>query len=175
MYAATERYAGAMGGGVRNRQGVGAIEVGPRTTHLASMPRISASIEVAVPAATCIHAVQQTMSDDRLLAAYRALRPGKEYAGFVTALIPDRRMVIQFAGLEPASNKRSHAVGWTVIYDFTPGREGTRVEISVEYGVMTAVMGAGLVRPQAENEIVHRLAALRMLEVGVCGVTASPE
>ena len=135
------------------------------------MPRISASIEVAVPAATCIHAVQQTMSDDRLLTAYRELRPGKEYAGFVTALVPDRRMVIAFAGLEPASNRRSHATGWTVTYDFAPSATGigTRVEISVEYGTLTALAGAGLVRPQAENEIVHRLAALRMLEVGVRG------
>ena len=135
------------------------------------MTRIAASIEVAVPAALCIHAIQESMTDDRLLAAYRSLRKGKEYSGFVTMLVPDRRMVIEFASLEPMTNRRRHSTGWKVIYDFTPGSDGrTRVEIAIEYGRLTALATGGLAGPQAENDIVHRLSAMRMLEAGVQGL-----
>ena len=132
------------------------------------MARIAARIDVAVTPALCIHAIQESMTDERLLSAYKALRPGKQYSGFVTMLVPDRRMVIEFAGLEPATNKRSHRVGWRVSYEFSPAPDGmTRVEVAIEYGMMTALATGGLAGPQAENEIVGRLAALRMLEAGV--------
>ena len=108
-----------------------------------------------------------------LAAANRSLRQGKEYSGFVTMLVPDRRMVIEFASLEPVTNRRRHSTGWKVIYDFTPGADGrTRVEIAIEYGRLTAIATGGLAGPQAENDIVHRLSAMRMLEAGVHGMPA---
>lgn len=132
------------------------------------MTRLSATIDITVPPAICIAAVQETMTDQRLLDAYRVLRAGKQYAGFVTMLVPGRRMVIEYAALEPTTNRRSHATGWKVTYEFPPTSEGalTRVEVAVEYGLLTAIAGAGMIRAQAENEIQHRLAALRMLEFG---------
>jgi hypothetical protein len=48
----------------------------------------------------------------------------------------------------------------------------TRVEVAVEYGMLTAIAGAGTIGPQAENEIQHRLAGLRMLEFGLGGRSA---
>ena len=129
------------------------------------MTRLSATIDLDVPASLCIEAVQATMTDDRLAEALRGIRPGKEYSGYVKMVIPGRRLTIDFPGLEPLRNKRYHSLGWRVTYDFSPAQNGrTRVEISVEYGKLAAIMGGGLVNAQAQNELAHRLFALRMLE-----------
>ena len=129
------------------------------------MKRISASIDIDVPAALCIESIQATMTDQRLAEALRGVRAGKEYAGYVKMVIPGRRLTIDFPGLEPFRNKRYHALGWRVTYDFTPAQNGrTRAEVAVEYGRLAAIAGAGLVNSQAENEVAHRLIALRMLE-----------
>lgn len=88
-------------------------------------------------------------------------------------LVPERRMVIQFAGLDPTTNRRLHSTGWTVTYDFTPGPSGiTHVEISIEYRTLTALVTGGTAEPQAENEIELRPMGLRMLEAGVQGLQA---
>ena len=129
------------------------------------MKRISATIDLELPAEVCIEAVQATMTDTRLTEALRGIRAGKEYSGYVKMVIPGRRLAIDFPGLEPLSNKRYHSLGWRVTYDFTPAQDGrTRAEVSVEYGRLAAIMGGGLVHAQAQNEIAHRLLALRMLE-----------
>lgn len=134
------------------------------------MTRVSASLEVAVPPSLCIAAIQQTLADDRLLAAAHALRPGKQYNGFVETLVPDRRVVIAFAALEPGTGKRIHAFGWKVTYDFEPSADGrTRVTVSIEYPLLAALGGVGTMRPQAENDIMHRLSAIVALETGVHG------
>lgn len=58
------------------------------------MTRVAAHIDIAVPPALCIHAIQGTLGEARLLDAARALRPGKEYSGWVTVLVPDRRPAV---------------------------------------------------------------------------------
>jgi hypothetical protein len=132
------------------------------------MPRIAAHVAVAVPAELCQQAVQDALADARLRDAYRQLRSGKEYSGWVTAVKPGRWLEITVAALEPASGRRTHALGWRVTYDFAPLDDGrTRVEVAVEYGRVAAIAGAGLLRTQAETEIAHRLAALHALETGL--------
>jgi hypothetical protein len=132
------------------------------------MPRVAAQIVVAVSAETCIAVVQQGMAEPRLEAAFRALRPGKEYAGWVTRVEPGRRLEIAYGALDPLTNRRMHRLGWRVLYDFAPAPDGrTRVEVAVEYGWLAALGGAGTMRAQAENEVARRLGALHALELGV--------
>ena len=132
------------------------------------MTRVAAQIVVAVSAETCIAAIQQGMEEPRLKTAFRSLRPGKEYAGWVTAVEPGRRLEISYAALDPLTNRRMQRFGWRVRYDFAPAADGaTRVEVAVEYGWLAALGGAGLLRAQAENEVARRLAALHTLELGI--------
>lgn len=131
------------------------------------MTRVAAQIVVAVPAELCLHAVQAAMEDPRLKDAYRRLRPGKEYAGWVTRVEPGRRLEIVYAALDPLTDRRSHALGWRVLYDVAPEPDGrTRVEVAIEYGWLTALGGMGLVKAQAQNEVAQRLAFLHALELG---------
>ena len=132
------------------------------------MTRVAAQMELALTAEQCLAAIQHAMEEPRLEAAYRGLRPGKEYAGWVTHVEPGRRLEIVYGGLDPLTNKRNHRFGWRVRYDFAaagPGR--TRVEVAVEYGWLTALGGAGTTRAQAENDVARRLAELLMLERGM--------
>jgi len=133
------------------------------------MRRIAASIEIDVPPALCVQSVQQSLADDRLAEAYRVLRPGRgEYSGWVTSLVPERRVEIAYAALDPATRKRYDRAGWRVIYEFAPTAEGrTLAEVSIEYGMLAAFAGAGTVRAQAEGQIMLRLQALLSLETGV--------
>jgi hypothetical protein len=134
------------------------------------MTRVAAHIVVAVPPELCQRAVQAALDDARLRDAYRELRPGKEYGGWVTAVKPGRWLEIAFAALEPGSGRRSHALGWRVTYDFVPVDEHrTRAEVAVEYRMLAAIGAAGTLRAQAENEVAHRLGALHALEVGLRG------
>ncbi|MDF1504675.1 hypothetical protein [Roseisolibacter sp. H3M3-2] len=131
------------------------------------MTRVAARLELALTAEQCVHAVQASMDDPRVREAFRALRPGKEYAGWVTHVEPGRRLEIAYAALDPMTNKRIHRLGWRVTYDFAPAGAGrTRVEVGVEYGRLAALGGMGLMRAQAENEVARRLSALHMLELG---------
>ena len=132
------------------------------------MRRVAASIEIDVPPALCVHSVQQSLADDRIAGAYRALRPGRgEYSGWVTSLVPERRVEIAYAALDPATKKRSHRAGWRVIYEFAPTESGrTLAEVSIEYGMLAALGAAGTLRAQAEGQILLRLTALLSLELG---------
>jgi hypothetical protein len=132
------------------------------------MKRIAAELTVAVPAELCSHSVQAALGDARLLDAIRALRDGKEYAGWVTSAEPGRRVEIAFAALDPGSGRRTHALGWRVVYDLAPADGGrTRVRVTVQYGRLAAVAAGGTLRAQAENDIAHRLFALHALELGL--------
>jgi hypothetical protein len=132
------------------------------------MPRVAASVVIDVPPALCVQSVQDALADERLAAAYRALRPGRgEYSGWVTSLVPERRVEIAFAALDPATKRRSERSGWRVIYEFLPTDDGrTLAEVSIEYGVLAALGGAGTMRAQAEGHILLRLSALVTLELG---------
>lgn len=132
------------------------------------MTRIAAQIVVAVPADLCLRAVQASLDDPRLRDAYRQLRPGKEYAGWVTRVEPGVRMEIAVAALDPLTNTRAHPLGWRVRYELAPEPDGrTRVEVAVEYGWLAALGGMGMLRAQAENEVARRLALLHALELGL--------
>jgi hypothetical protein len=132
------------------------------------MTRVAAQIVVAVPAELCLSAVQASLDDPRLRDAYRQLRPGKEYSGWVTRMEPGVRMEIAVAALDPLTNKRMHALGWRVRYELAPEPDGrTRVEVAVEYGWLAAFGGMGLMRAQAENEVARRLALVHALEIGL--------
>jgi hypothetical protein len=135
---------------------------------------VAAHLAVAVPAALCHEAVRAALADERLREAYRRLRPGKEYGGWVTASTPGRWLEISHAALDPSTNTRSHRLGWRVTYDFVALDDGgTRVEVAVEYGWLAAVAAGGTLRAQAENEIAHRLAALHALEAGLLVAAAA--
>jgi hypothetical protein len=132
--------------------------------------RIAARLSVAVPPELCQRAVQAALADERLGAAVRGLRAGREYSGWVTAVTPGRRLEIDFAALEPATGRRTHSLGWRVTYDFEPQDDGgTRVEVGVEYGALAALGAGGTLKAQAENEVAHRLTALHALELGLRG------
>jgi hypothetical protein len=132
------------------------------------MTRVAAQIVVAVPADLCLRAVQAALDDPRIRDAYRQLRPGKEYSGWVTRIEPGVRMEIAVAALDPLTNKRMHTLGWRVHYELAPEPDGrTRVEVAVEYGLLAALGGMGLMRAQAENEVARRLALVHALEVGL--------
>ena len=134
------------------------------------MRRIAAHVVVAVPAELCAHAVHASLGDERLREAYRALRPGKEYSGWVTGGTPGRRVEIAFAALDPRTGGRAHRLGWRVTYDFAPTADGrTRVEVGVEYSLLAALGAAGTLRAQAEGDVAHRLAAMHALELGLRG------
>jgi hypothetical protein len=130
--------------------------------------RIAARIDLSVPAELCQQALQAALLDERLRDAYRGLRSGKEYSGWVTAITPGRTLEISFAALEPASGRRTYRLGWRVTYDFLLLEDGrTRVEVAVNYGLLAALGAGGTLRSQAENDVAHRLAALHALEVGL--------
>jgi len=132
------------------------------------MTRVAAQMELALTAEQCLAAIQHAMEEPRLKAAFRSLRPGKEYAGWVTHVEPGRRLEIVYGGLDPLTNKRNHRFGWRVRYEFAPAGHGhTRVEVAVEYGWLTAIGGAGTTRAQAENDVARRLSELVMLESGM--------
>ena len=138
------------------------------------MRRIAAHVVVAVPAELCALAVHASLADERLREAYRTLRPGKEYSGWVTGGSPGRRLEITFAALDPNSDRRTHRLGWRVTYDFATTADGrTRVEVGVEYTRLAALGAAGTLRAQAESDIAHRLAAMHALEVGVRSAAAT--
>ena len=137
------------------------------------MFRIAAHVHVAVPPDRCIRFVQESLVDARWQEAYRTLRPGRAYSGWVTAVEPGRRIALTVAALEPVTGKRLHALGYRVVHTFTPEPDGrTRAEVAIEYSFVAAVAGMGMLGPQAENEVLHRLSALLALEAGAAAASA---
>jgi hypothetical protein len=132
------------------------------------MARIAAQIDLALSPELCQQAVQAALTDERLHVANRMLRPGKEYSGWVTHLVPGRRVDLVYAAYDPSSGGRSHRLGWRVSYEFLPLEGGrTRAEVAIEYGWLAGVAAGGTLRAQAVNDISHRLAALHALELGL--------
>src|SRR5262249_37508404 len=75
-------------------------------------------------------------------------------------------------GYDTLTNLRLN--GWAVTFTLTRLDElRTRVGISVEYGLMLAVLGLTTMRAQAENEILSWIRALLALERGA-GATPLP-
>ncbi|MEJ7809293.1 MAG: SRPBCC family protein [Gemmatimonadaceae bacterium] len=137
------------------------------------MKRISASMTVAVPAELCFAVCRDSHTDERWRDAYRALRPGREYSGRVVASDAGQRLVITVAALDSTTGAQVPALGYHITYDFAAAGEGrTRVEISIEYEMLAAMAGMGTFQGQAENEILHRAAALVALEAGYTAARA---
>ena len=131
------------------------------------MKRIAVHATIAVPVEVCYQAVQEAIVDPRWRDAYVSLRPGREYSGWVTEARPPEHLTIGIAAIDPVTGKRLHSLGYRTTYDFAPAADGgTRVEIGVEYELLAAVGGMGMLQPQAENEVLHRLSAMLALELG---------
>ena len=131
------------------------------------MKRIAVHTTIAVPIEVCYQAVQASIVDPRWRAAYTSLRPGREYSGWVTDARPPEHLAIGIAAFEPVTGKRLHSLGYRTTYDFAPTADGgTWVEIGVEYELLAAVGGMGMLKPQAENEALHRLSGMLALELG---------
>ena len=141
------------------------------------MFRVAAHVHLAVPPDVCIRFVQESLVDARWQEAYRSLRPGRAYSGWVTAVEPGRRIALTVAALDPITGKRLHALGYRIVYTLTAESDGrTRAEVAIEYSFVAAVAGMGMLGPQAENEVLHRLSALLALEAGAAASTdAVPE
>ncbi|HEY0778919.1 MAG TPA: hypothetical protein VGD56_13195 [Gemmatirosa sp.] len=132
------------------------------------MKHLAAAVTIAAPADLCHRAAEASYADPRWHAAYAALRPGRTYSAHVTASEPARRLEITVAAVDALTGVTMPALGYRVVYGFAPAADGrTRAEVAIEYGTAAAVGGMGLLQPQAENEILHRLAGLLALEAGV--------
>ena len=131
------------------------------------MKRLAVHATIAVPIDVCYRAVQESLVDPRWREAYAALRPGREYSGWVSDARPPEHLTIGIAALDPVTGKRMHAMGYRTTYDFATTADGrTRVEIGVEYELLAAVGGMGMLQPQAENEVLHRLSTMLALVLG---------
>ncbi len=139
------------------------------------MKHIAAAVSVAVPPDLCHRAAEASYADARWQQAYAALRPGHTYSARVTASEPARRLELTIAALEPLTGARIDALGYRVVYTFAPeGASRTRAEVAIEYDVVAAVGGMGMLQPQAENEVLHRLAGLLALEAGAQAGSVAP-
>lgn len=121
---------------------------------------------VALPPDRCRTFVRDTVRQDALKQAYEKLRGAYDPSSIVEDA-PTR-----IAIFEPVYDIRSkkhsgRGAGWTITYDLAPDTEGgTRVGVTIEYDRRTALMGGGLMKSQAQNEILHRLGALLAYERG---------
>jgi hypothetical protein len=131
------------------------------------VPTTSVSAVIYVPAEVCYMFCREGMSDGRWRAAYRSLRPDREFSAQVVEEDPPVRLKISIAALgrDPGSHNRS--LGFQIEYRFTEqGPDTTFVEIDLIYGVRAAMVSAGTMEHQTENDALHRLAALLALEAG---------
>ena len=125
------------------------------------------ALTVAVPIDVCFRAAQACYEDSRFSDAYSALRPGHQYSGRVTVTEPGRSFEVSLAAVDPLTGARIRSLGYRVTYAFTAvGAARTKVEIGVRYSLLAAVAGVGMLRHQAQNEILHRLAGILALEIG---------
>ena len=139
------------------------------------MARVSAALNIRVPAEMCFAFCRDGYLDERWRAAYRALRPGKDYSVQVMEEQPGERLLVSVAAIDSITGAQIRSLGYRIEFTFTPGDEGTRAEIAIEYGLTAAVMAAGTLEGQAENEVLHRLAQLIALERGYQAATARAE
>ena len=132
------------------------------------MKKVSGAISVRVPSAECFDYVHRSVSDDRLLAAYAALRGSSPYSGrVVEAGRPHRLRIVENTVDSLMEKQGVFSTGWTISYSFAPrGADSTFVEIAVEYDLVTAALGLSTTEGQARNEILHRINALLALEAG---------
>ena len=138
------------------------------------MRRIATAVTLSVPADVCCRAVLALFEDERWHQAYTALRPGRRYSGRTTVMDPGRRLEVSLAAIEPLTGVRLRTLGYRVTYTFTAVDPGhTTVEVGVEYTLLAAVGGMGMLKPQAEHEVLHRLAAILALESGMLAGTAA--
>ena len=130
------------------------------------MKRIAVHIPLRLPLDVVRSYIKEYADDASVAQAYYKLR-GTTNPTRVVESGPTRLTIF-----EPAFDPtvRGHGIfntGWTVAYELTEeGASETTVEISVEYGRLTAMMGFGLIKPQAEGEIMQRISALLAFERG---------
>jgi hypothetical protein len=129
------------------------------------MARVTGAVTLNMPTDRCYAYLRDSVRDDRFLQAYAELRAPLKYSGDVTAVEHGRRVTISEDGYDTLTNLRLN--GWAVTFTLTRLDElRTRVQISVEYGLMLAVLGLTTMRAQAENEILSWIRALLALERG---------
>jgi hypothetical protein len=129
------------------------------------MARVTGAVTLNLPADRCYAYLRDSVRDERFLEAYAELRAPLKYSGDVTAIEHGRRVTISEDGYDTLTNLRLN--GWAVTFTLTRLDElRTRVQISVEYGLMLAVLGLTTMRAQAENEILSWIRALLALERG---------
>jgi len=127
------------------------------------MGRTYASVEIELPSDICFSYVKSSVNPPKFVAVYKTLHSGREYSGHIVEESENRRVVIEESAIDTLTGIRHK--GWTIAYDFeeiAPTR--TRVAISVEYGILLALMGATTTKAQSINEVLTRVNILLALE-----------
>lgn len=130
------------------------------------MPQVAVEIEMRVPRAVLHAFILALAEDSHLSQAYFKIR-GMASPSRLVERSPTRLVIFE-PTFDPALKAHGAGkTGWTIAYDLEAlGEETTRVGVTIEYDRRTAVMGMGLIKPQAENEIISRLGALLAFERG---------
>lgn len=130
------------------------------------MRRLSVAIPINVPLNVVRRFVKELADDESLAQAYYKLRGTPSPSRVVEAT--QQRVTIYEPTFDPSI--KAHGLlqtGWTVSYDLQPQSPGkTFIEVGIEYNRLTAMMGMGLIKVQAQNELIHRVSALLAFERG---------
>lgn len=128
------------------------------------MRRTYVAVDIKVPVATCYSYVKNSVTEPKLLTAYRNLHQGKRsYSGRIVQETENRQLVIHEKAIDSLTGIRFS--GWRITYDFeSVGEIETKIGISIEYSVFMALMGMSTMKFQSINEMLNRVQSLIALE-----------
>lgn len=130
------------------------------------MKRRAVEVPVRVPFDVLRRFVQELAEDQNLSQAYFKLRGTSSPSRVVEST--KERLVVYEPAFDPSL--KAHGMlrtGWSVAYRLlaiSPAE--TLLEISIEYSRLTGILGFGLIKVQAENEIIHRITSVLAFEKG---------
>ena len=131
------------------------------------MGRVNVNATIRIPADILFAFCRESMSDERWHDAYASLRPGRKHSARAIDLQQDRLVRFSIAAFDPMTGKQIRDLGYEVEYALTRvGPLETHVEISIEYTRFAAFCAAGLMKAQAQNDVLQRLASLIAIEAG---------
>lgn len=139
------------------------------------MPALSVELPVRLPAAQCQAFVRAAEADPAVQQAYTKLRGGETSPSTIETDEPGRLDLFEPIYDPGTKTHGGGRLGWTITYTFRDAEPGTSVVvIELAYNHRTALLGFGLMKAQAQNELMHRIRALIAYERGTAdGRTAS--